>query len=209
MTFDLFASKYRIAEAQYRSIKERWNRDAGDGKFISKVRELEESRNQWKDLPAVRQRRYQQLEREREKQQRDRFLDSFAIEDASIPGIGAGRKAVLESFNIETALDITHSMRVPGFGPALKEKLMDWRRSVEQRFRFDASRGVDPWDISNLDKETADQRRKLELSLSSGASALLQMKNQILAQRKILKGQVTESYKAMLQAKADMNAASA
>lgn len=203
-----FASKYRIAETQYRSTKERWDRDAGDGKFMSKMRELEESRNQWKDLPTVRQRRYQQLEREREKQQRDRFLDSFAIEDASIPGIGAGRKAVLESFNIETALDITHSMRISGFGPALKEKLMDWRRSVEQRFRFDASRGVDPRDIANLDKEIADQRRKLEQSLSSGASALLQLKNQILAQRKILEGQVAESYKTMLQAKADMDAAS-
>ena len=203
-----FASKYRIAEAQYRSTKERWDRDAGDGKFISKMRELEEFRNQWKDLPAARQRRYQQLEREREKQQRDRFLDSFPIADASIPGIGAGRKAVLESFNIETALDVTHSMRVSGFGPALKEKLMDWRRSIEQQFRFDASRGVDPRDIANLDKEIADQRRKVEQSLSTGASTLTQIKSQILAQRRILEGQVTETYKAMLQAKADMDAAS-
>jgi len=93
-----FSAKYRMAEAQYRSVKERWDREAGDGRFLSKLRELENCRNQWKDLPAARQRRYQQLEREREKQQRDRFLDSFTIENASIPGIGAGRKAVLESF---------------------------------------------------------------------------------------------------------------
>jgi hypothetical protein len=52
--------------------------------------------------------------------------------------------------------------RFPGFGPALKEKLMDWRQSIEQRFRFDASRGVDPRDIANLNKEVADQPRKLE-----------------------------------------------
>jgi len=201
-----FSAKYRMAEAQYRSVKERWDREAGDGRFLSKLRELENCRNQWKDLPAARQRRYQQLEHEREKQQRDRFLDSFTIENASIPGIGAGRKAVLESFNRETALDINHSMRVPGFGPALKGKLMDWRRSVEQRFRFDARRGVDSRDIANLDKEIADQRGKLEKSLSSGASALLQIKNQILAQRKILEGQVNESYRAMLQSKADMDA---
>jgi hypothetical protein len=69
---------------------------------------------------------------------------------------------------------------------------MDWRQSIEQRFRFDASRGVDPRDIANLNKEVADQPRKLEQSLSSGASALPQIKNQILAQRKILEGQVTE-----------------
>jgi len=97
-------------------------------------------------------------------------------------------------------------MRVPGFGPALKGKLMDWRRSVEQRFRFDARRGVDSRDIANLDKEIADQRGKLEKSLSSGASALLQIKNQILAQRKIIEEQVNESYRAMLQSKADMDA---
>jgi DNA-binding helix-hairpin-helix protein with protein kinase domain len=90
----------------------------------------------------------------------------------------------------------------------LKEKLMDWRRSIEQRFRFDASRGVDPRDIANLDKEIADQRRKVEQALSTGVSTLTQIKNQILAQRRILEGQVTESYKAMLQAKADMDTAS-
>lgn len=168
---------------------------------------MEDARNRWKDLPAARQRRYQQLERDREKQQRERFLDSFAIENASIPGIGAGRKAVLESFNIETALDIKGSMRVPGFGPALKEKLMDWRRGVEQRFRFDSSRGIDPRDVANLDREIAEQRQKLEQALIAGAGALMQIKNQISIQRRSLERQVSESYGAMLQAKADMHAA--
>lgn len=202
-----FAAKYRTAEAQYRSIKERWDAEAGDGKFQSKLRELEDARNRWKDLPAARQRRYQQLERDREKQQRERFLDSFAIENASIPGIGAGRKAVLESFNIETALDISNSMRVPGFGPALKEKLMDWRRTIEQRFRFDSSRGIDQRDIAHLDREIAEQRQKLEQTLVAGARALTQIKNQISIQRKSLERQVSESYGCMLQAKADMDAA--
>ena len=202
-----FAAKFRTADAQYRSLKERWDADAGDSKFSSKLRELEDARNRWKDLPAVRQQRYQQLERDREKQQRERFLDSFAIENASIPGIGAGRKAVLESFNIETALDITNSMRVPGFGPALKEKLMDWRRSIEQRFRFDSSRGIDPRDVANLDREIADQRHKLEQALIAGVGALMQIKNQISIQRTSLERQISESYGAMLQAKADMEAA--
>jgi hypothetical protein len=65
-------------------------------------------------------------------------------------------------------------------------------QSIEQRFRFDASRGVDLRDVANHNKEVADQPRKLEQSLFSGASALPQIKNQILAQRKILEGRVAE-----------------
>jgi len=202
-----FAVKHRTATAQYVSIKGRWDREASDLKFTTKMCELENLRNEWKEIPSLRQRRYQQLERQREKQQLERYLDTFLIEDASIPGIGAGRKAVLESFNIETAFDITRGMRVPGFGPALTEKLMDWRRSIEQKFRFDSSKGIDPRDIANLDREISEIRRKIEQALTSGPGELNQIKNQILAQRKVLEMQINLAYKAMLQAEADSKAA--
>ena len=202
-----FATKHRTAEAHYRTIKQRWDRDAGDQRFRAKLSDLEATKQKWRDLPAVRQQRYQQLQREREKQQLQRFLEKFAIDHASIPGIGASRKAVLESFNIETAFDVTHRMRVPGFGPALTEKLMDWRRSLEQRFVFDPTKGIDPRDIAVLDKDISDQRQRLEQALAAGPGELIQIRNHAVTQRKVLESQLTDAYRLMLQAEADMNAA--
>ncbi|MCL1875558.1 MAG: hypothetical protein FWF87_04800 [Synergistaceae bacterium] len=200
-----FFRKHKDAEARFLSLEKYWDREAGDWKFLEKMRELDNLRDQWKDIPAVRQRHLQRLKDECERLQLDRFLDRYTIANASIPGIGASRKAVLESYNIESAKDIKYSMLVPGFGPVLKGELLAWRSSIEQQFRFDTSCGVDSQDIANLDRKISEQRRKLEQSLSSGASTLLQIKNQILAQRKVLEEQITKSYRAMLQAKADMD----
>jgi DNA-binding helix-hairpin-helix protein with protein kinase domain len=200
-------NQHRSLEAQHRSAKERWDADASDAKFSAKIRELEGYKKQWSDLPSLRQQRYQQLEREREKKQLEHFLDTFTIERASIPGIGSGRKAVLESYSIETAKDVTSNMKVPGFGPALTGALMEWRRSVARQFRFDANQAVNPRDIANLDREITELRKKLEQSLNAGAGELVQIRNQIVSQRKALEAQVNNAFRAMLQAEADMNAA--
>lgn len=206
-----YAAKYRAVEAQYRTIKDRWDRDATEQRFIAKVQELERLRNQWHDAPNVRQRRYRELEQEREKAQLKRFLEQFTIDRATIPGIGPGRTAMLESYNVETAWDITdrNVARVPGFGPALTMKLKNWRQSVERRFRYDPSKGVDPRDIAALDREMIDVKRKLEQHLTAGSIELTQIKNEIITQRNVLKKQVNDAYKELIQAEADLNAAKA
>jgi DNA-binding helix-hairpin-helix protein with protein kinase domain len=202
-----FEAKHRTAEALYLTNKQRWDRDAGDVGFKAKLSELEMIRQKWKDLPTLRQQRVQQLQREVEKQQLARFLEKFTIDQATIPGIGASRKAVLQSYNIETAFDVSHRMTVPGFGPALKEKLIDWRRSVEQKFVFNSSKGIDPRDIAALDKDIADQKQKFERSLFAGPAELIQLRNQAHMQRKALEPQLIDAFKAMLQAEVDMKAA--
>ena len=62
---------------------------------------------------------FRNLEKSREAVQRDAFLRTNYINDASIKGIGPARKTVLQSYGIETALDL-EAMKisdVPGFGP--------------------------------------------------------------------------------------------
>lgn len=206
-----FTTKFRAAETQYRTLKGRWDKDAMDHRFVSKRRELEGFRNEWREIPNLRQRRYRELEQEREKAQLKRFLEMFTIDQATIPGIGSGRKSMLESYNVETAWDITdhNVLRVPGFGPALTMKLKEWRRSVERKFRFDPSKGVDPRDIAALDREMADLKRKLEQHLIMGPTELMQIRNQIMAQRNSLEQQVNDACQLMVQAETDMNAAKA
>lgn len=206
-----FREKHTIAQVQYRAVKQRWDTEASDAKFTRKLSELRDYRVQYLDHPNVRQRRYRELEKEREEAQLKRFLERFAIDRAAISGIGPGRKSMLESYNVETAWDITdHNLfHVPGFGPALRGKLKEWRRSVERKFRFDPTKGVDPRDIATLDRDMADIKHKLEQHLISGASELTQIRNHILIQRKLLEPQVNEAFRNMLQAEADMNAAKA
>ena len=205
-------AKYRAelnaAQARQDTVKVRWERDASDARFREKLGQLERLRTQYREIPATRQRRYAQLEQERQAQQMRRHLERFEIERAPIKGIGPGRKAMLASYNIETAWDIAERqvMKVPGFGPAMTQKLLKWRRDVEARFRFDPSKGVDPNDIVALDRELADTQRKLGQGLATGAAELVQIRNQIIAQRNALQPQMEQVQADALQAQANLTA---
>ncbi|TIU16377.1 MAG: hypothetical protein E5W53_28415, partial [Mesorhizobium sp.] len=92
--------------------------------------------------------RISELERNRRQAQLHRFLDNFEISSAKIESIGPGKKQVLESYGVETALDVERNKlySVSGFEPKTAQKLLNWRRSVEARFVFDPSRAIDPRD---------------------------------------------------------------
>lgn len=118
---------------------------------------------------------------------------------------------MLESYNVETAWDITviNVSRVPGFGPALTARLRQWRRSVEEGFHYDPSKGVDHRDIAALDREMSELKRNLEQCLNAGPTELTQIRNQIMVQRNVLEQQVNEAFRAMVQSEVDMTAAMA
>ncbi|MDX2263414.1 MAG: protein kinase domain-containing protein [Hyphomicrobiales bacterium] len=204
-----FVVKHSGAQASYNSLQQRWQREADDAKFQEKLRELQTLRNKWQKVPSLRQRRYRELEQAREQQQRRKYLERFSIDKAKIPGIGPGRKVMLESYNVETAWDITdHNVaRVPGFGPALTEKLKEWRQGVERGFRFDPSQGVDPQAIAALDREMRKARLDIEQLLTRGPAELAQIKAQIVTQRKSLETQVNAALKALMQAEIDLKTA--
>jgi DNA-binding helix-hairpin-helix protein with protein kinase domain len=66
----------------------------------------------------------------------DEFLRRSVIRHASISGIGPSRSAILASFGIETAADVDYSTvhRVPGFGPELTRRVVNWKAGREQEF---------------------------------------------------------------------------
>ncbi|HPG03007.1 MAG: protein kinase domain-containing protein [Hyphomicrobiales bacterium] len=204
-----FRNSEKAALDRWKALKARWDIEASDQEFVSQLRQLQNERDQLRDLPALRQRRYQQLERDREKVQRQRFLERFEIEKAKISGIGPSRTVMLASYNIETAWDVAEHriMNVPGFGPALTRELMAWRRGVESRFRFDPSKGVDPQDIAALDRELAGVKGKLEQNLAAGAQRLTEIRNRTLARRAALQPQLEEAARTRAQATADLQVA--
>jgi DNA-binding helix-hairpin-helix protein with protein kinase domain len=198
----------REAKTRYDELSRRWSREDGTQSYNSKKAELSALREEWIGLPELRKRRFEQLVANRQKHALQSFLDQYEIERAKIPGIGAGKKAMLESFNIETAADITtHAvMQVPGFGPALTEKLMRWRRGIERNFRFDPRSAIDPRQIADLDRTIAIRKSEIENALLSGRSSLTQLRSAFLSRRQALESALHQAALDYAQATADVNA---
>lgn len=204
-----FKEEERQARNQYEQAKALWEKDAGTASFDSKLSELERMRREYENLPNYRKHRYQLLESKKQEIQLRNFLDGFEIEKAQISNIGPTRKAMLASYNIETAADIplTHVLPVPGFGPALTENLTSWRKSIERKFRYDPSKPTDPQAIAKLEQELAKKKTDLERELSQGPTVLAAIRAQIIARRTSLRAMALNSAKSFRQAEVNLKVA--
>lgn len=103
------------------------------------------------------------------------YLDKFLIRLSTIDGVPAHCLAVLCSFGIESAADISEQavLRVPGFGPVRTERLMKWRRSKEATFVFDPSVNIvnHPEELAIRSRYSA-QEDALAKQIKSGARSL-------------------------------------
>lgn len=200
----------RAAEEHWRRVKGQWDQETSDLPFLEQMHLLERLHMDVRDLDGVRQRRYQELVSSRERAQRQRFLERFEIERAKIPGIGPGRKAMLQSYNIETAWDVHRYrvMGVPGFGPALARELDKWRKELESKFRFDPTKGVDQHQIAALDREITRKKQQYIHDLSNGFDKLNWLRDRVVNQRATLKPVVERAAHALAQARADLDAIS-
>ena len=72
----------------------------------------------------MRRQRLDRWKHEREASKRRGFLEQYFIKNNKIEGIGHSRRAVLLSYGIETAWDVTRQAvdQLPGFGPALNPR---------------------------------------------------------------------------------------
>lgn len=137
--------------------------------------EMENHIGEYQQLEAKLARDLANLQATREARQRHAFLDRCLLSRVKIPGIGPAKLAALAAFSIESAADINYGavMAVPGFGEALTQKLMKWRRDQEAKFRYNPT--PDPSDRQAEDalRAAAAQRRAdLQKKLQSGLAAL-------------------------------------
>ncbi len=110
------------------------------------VQSLEALKARYKSTITDRDQQLSKLFQNRERLQRAKYLDQFKISNATIHGIGASRKATLQSFGIETATDISRATirRIYGFGDSLTASLLVWQQQVSKGFVFNPNLGVDP-----------------------------------------------------------------
>jgi DNA-binding helix-hairpin-helix protein with protein kinase domain len=137
-------------------------------------------------LAPEKAKRLAKLNAEREPKQRQRFLETFRIEDATIPNIGPKNKLILRTWGIEDAWDVDEGriQAIKGFGPVKINSLMEWRRNNERLFRFDSKQSVDPRDLNALEQEFAQKARNLERVIIQGVPNLRQAISVWHAQRR-------------------------
>ena len=83
---------------------------------------------------------------------------------------------------------------MPGFGDVLKGTLYAWRQSIERRFVFNQTTGVDPRDVEKVEQDILKERRKLEQAARTGHAELSQLRTRILTTRTQMRGPVEAAY---------------
>lgn len=195
----------KLAENRWTEAENRWKREAGDELFNRKLVELQALREQYQNIPADYEKEKQKLHSMVKQHQLNKFLDSFFIEEQRIKGIGPSRQAVLASFGIETAADITYQkvIQINGFGESLTRELVAWRKKLEGKFVFNPSKGIDQADIDALNHKFVNLRRQIEGSLLAGDEALRKIKRGAFMKRQVLRKEIEAAAQAYVQAIAD------
>lgn len=162
------------ATTEYNTLVARVQQEAGPQPFLSKRSELEKLRNEHQGLPEAERLALLQLDSTARERQKQRFLDTCFIENATISGVGPARKATLRSFGIETAADISRNkvMQIQGFGESLTRAMTDWRASCERRFVFNAATAVTDSDRQAVRASITTRRNSIEAALNNGPSEL-------------------------------------
>lgn len=204
-TRDLQRAK-QDAERAWIDIQRRWPTQNASQRFSSKLDELRTRKTEHQNLATVLQRKLQQLEKEVYQRQLEKYLDGYRIDKAHISGIGHARKITLRSYGLETAADITMNavLSVPGFGPTYASKLLVWRSNIEQKFKFDPRRGIDPQDKRAVETEIQNRCAKLEQELRNGATVLRQLSAQIHSAHTSLRNSADIAVKNLAQAEVDL-----
>jgi DNA-binding helix-hairpin-helix protein with protein kinase domain len=197
----------RVAETKWDETLRRWNFEAGDAAFRQKLQEATWMKSKYENLNNEYSKEKQKLQAAVRERQLHKFLETFFILDHSIPKIGAGRKATLASFGVETAADVEPGkiLSMSGFGESLTNELVQWRKRLERKFRFDPSKGVDPADIAALNQKFRQERTQIEGALLATPETLNKVRGQTLLRREAIRSQIEDVAKALAQARGDLS----
>ncbi|MCC8998503.1 MAG: hypothetical protein LM522_03235, partial [Candidatus Contendobacter sp.] len=183
-----------------------WSQRAAGQPFTDRLNDLRALHDRYRNLPTELQHEAQRLEADQRQIQLQIFLENHFIDAAQIPGILTTHRMALESYGIETAADVSAEAlkTVPGFGQRLGRQrsaaLLAWRQALEQRFRYDPRKGVDPAAIEDLRRRYVQERLRIERELLAASDELAKIKADILKHRAQIN--ITLIHQAMREAQA-------
>jgi DNA-binding helix-hairpin-helix protein with protein kinase domain len=101
------------------------------------------------------------------------YLDSQLIRNHSIPSIRRNDKATLLANGIESALDITSTMKkLPGIGDTRRHSLLAWRVRCEFAFRYNAAAPLPQAEVHAVRMKYAQAKQLALVELRGGAGTL-------------------------------------
>jgi DNA-binding helix-hairpin-helix protein with protein kinase domain len=197
------------AEKNIKAGEHNWTAIASraEQSFKEKLRELKAFRDRHAALQQQYTAERQNLERRAWELQRDQHLQKYFIVVADISNIGPARKATLSSYGIETALDVKPEviLEVPGFGPALTDRLVQWRAQVEAGFQYNAAAGIPPAEQQALTLKYRQLGQQLEIRLQAGPTELGSISAQVEKELRQTREQIRAWIQAWTQADADLS----
>ena len=175
-----------------RDLVRRWNEKASERVFQECLADLEHARTELEGLDQEHARRLAELEHQRRQHQLDAYLRRIRIADAELSALDRGTKAVLESYGIETALEVTAPSlsKVQALGDGARAALVAWRAAQESRFVYDPGRKLDPGARAALERAIQKRQADLVQKLVDGPARLRNRAGRVLAARQTLGGEI-------------------
>jgi DNA-binding helix-hairpin-helix protein with protein kinase domain len=202
-------ARLRLAKEAVENLQEQYDHEAGNERWKAKWEDLRNKKQTYENLEHIRRSRLQKLEAETRKTQLDEFLEQFKINDSEIRGVVAPIKAALLSHGVETAADVAEEVeQLQSVGRSQAQRLLEWRRSLEQKFVFDLARSIPREVLINTEREVDALRVRLESELIGGAHYLRRVKQEIEAGGKKLQPALTKARQELAQAEKDLEIAS-
>jgi DNA-binding helix-hairpin-helix protein with protein kinase domain len=200
-----FLERDRYLRSRWDEVRNEWDSKAGPRMFEQKRAELDRLRVSWTRMPELRTEKLRDLIDNKRDIELTRFLDRFEIGAADIPGVGVGRKSLLQSFGVESAADVTEQglIAVPGFGAKLRGSMLAWRRSLETQFTFDSTEGYEQ-DRGSVDQLLLAERLRIASAIRKGFADLQQIAKQVQFARSSLRTRGEDVYRAHLEAEIDL-----
>jgi DNA-binding helix-hairpin-helix protein with protein kinase domain len=201
------AKRARAAADNCQIIQKKWREQASDKAFAAKLAELEDARHEFDSLPRMRYEGIKELEKNRRQLQLQKFLDHHYIRDATLAGIGPGRRAMLASYGIDTAADVSWQSleKVDGIGTRNAATLITWRDSLVSKFVFNPRLAIDQTEIAKLERNIAERRSDVEQRLAAGPTELKLIRQRILDARTSLQAENEQVLKLRLRAEQDLD----
>jgi len=184
-----FVSAYKSTERRWLDDLSNWQRRVGLLDLTALKEELAKAKSEYRALLGSEEAEIQKYRADRKNKQLNTFLDGFNIANAKIKGIGPAKQAVLASYGVDTAADISLNklLSIPGFGPETSKPLVNWRSSIERRFVFQQI-------------ETESERQEIARFRASTQLKLANLRKVLIAGRTNLETRSTNVRNALSQA---------
>lgn len=182
-----FTQEYISVENRWRTAMDAWERRAGLSDYAQERDQLRKLRVDYLSLSNMENQEISRYRSDRQQRQLFSFLDQFDIQNASIPGIGSGKQALLSSYGVDTAADLSLNklLSIPGVGDVTASALMAWRSRVENRFVYQSIENEsDKQEILKIRSRIEAKAGPIRRQLSAGPVNLKRYADRVIAATK-------------------------